>query len=115
MKLALITIIAGSGALAMFASAQNPKGSPEGDADLRMTAAAPLLLLDGTPVDLLGGAGHAGPLVMDLDGEGPMDLLVGDLRGSLEKFVGRSTDAGIRYEHMGKLQYEGEDIRVHNW
>ncbi len=87
---------------------------PKAD-DLRMDGGAALLLLDGTPLDVLEGAGHAGPLVMDLDGEGPADLLVGDLRGTLHMYLGRTTEHGIRYESKGALQTGGKDIRVHNW
>lgn len=83
--------------------------------DLRMDNGRALLLIDGTPLDVLAGAGHAGPLVMDLDGEGPADLLVGDLRGSLHVFLGRKIEGEIRYESKGALQSNGEDIRVHNW
>lgn len=83
--------------------------------DLPISGGTALLLLDGQPIDVLEGAGHAGPLVLDLDGEAPADLLVGDLHGSLHSYLGRNTDDGIRYESNGKLQSNGKDIRVHNW
>ncbi len=83
--------------------------------------ATPDLLRDltGAPIDLSDGWGHAGPLVLDMDGKAPLDLLAGDLRGTLHVYLGRKTDEGVRYEANGPLSHttaEGsEPIRVHNW
>ena len=82
---------------------------------------APELLRDlsGAPIDLSEGWGHAGPLVLDLDGAAPLDLLAGDLRGSLHVYLGRNTEQGVRYEAKGPLSRAtpkgSEPIRVHNW
>lgn len=72
-----------------------------------------LLLEDGTPLDLSEGYGHTGPLVVDLDGTGRPDLIVGDLRGHLHGFTA-SGSAGA-YVPQGPLSTGGKPIRVHNW
>ncbi len=120
MKLAHTCLLMGATALALeallpLASAGSDSGAGSPGDDVLVGAPRALLQLDGTPVDVKVGSGHAGPLVMDLDGEGPSDLLVGDLRGALHMYLGRKTEAGIRYESKGPMQLGGEDIRVHNW
>lgn len=92
-------------------------GEARASYQVALPAPAPELLLDvdGDPLDVGDTAGHAGPLVLDMDGEAPLDLLVGDLRGNLHLYLGRTTEHGHRFESAGLLSREGEPIRVHNW
>jgi hypothetical protein len=58
---------------------------------------------------------HAGPLVIDIDGDGKHDLLVGNFRGHIQVYGNTGTNSGPVLEDRGLLQADGKDIRIHNW
>ena len=57
---------------------------------------------------------YAGPLVFDADGEGALDLVVGDLQGTLHVFTARRDEPGC-YDPEGALENASGKIRLHNW
>src|SRR5262245_3876680 len=57
----------------------------------------------GRPIDV--EAGHAGPLIVDWDGDGVRDLLVGEFgAGRLRIYLNKGTDAAPRFEDFSYFQ-----------
>lgn len=73
------------------------------------------LLADGVPIDTGENVAHAGPLYADFDGDGTLDLLVGNFRGTIQLYKNVGAADAPRFESKGLLQAEGEDVRIHNW
>lgn len=72
-----------------------------------------LLLDTGEPIDNGPHAAHGGPLWTDLDGDGHPDLLLGNLRGSIEVYGGLEDGT---FTASGELEgASGKAIRLHNW
>jgi hypothetical protein len=71
-----------------------------------------VLLLDGKePIDV--AVGHATPYVVDWDGDGKKDLLVGQFGdGKLRIYLNRGTDARPKFEGFTYLQAGGKDASV---
>ena len=68
-------------------------------------------LAGGKPIDV--EIGHAAPYLLDLDGDGKRDLLVGQFGGGrLRVFVNEGTDAKPRYGKWTYLKAGSEDARV---
>jgi hypothetical protein len=67
----------------------------------------------GNIIDTGGSNGHSAPSVVDLDGDGLKDLVVGDFGGrfQLHRNVGSKTKP--LYESGGYLQSAGADAKVH--
>jgi hypothetical protein len=74
--------------------------------------AAPVLVLDGKqPIDV--DVGHATPYVVDWDGDGKKDLLVGQFgEGKLRIYLNKGTDAEPRFDGFTYLQAGGKDATV---
>jgi hypothetical protein len=58
---------------------------------------------------------HAGPLAVDLDADGKLDLLVGNFRGHFQVYMNTGTRAEPEYEDKGLLEADGETAKVPNW
>ena len=69
------------------------------------------LLVKGKPIDV--DVGHAVPFLLDLDGDGKRDLLVGQFgKGKLRVYPNVGTDRAPRFESWSYLKAGGEDARV---
>lgn len=74
---------------------------------------APIRLeADGRPIDHGPAWGHTSPWVVDIDGDGVRDLVVGDFSGLFRFYRNEGTDAAPRYTDAGNLQAGGEDAKV---
>ena len=62
-----------------------------------------LIEADGDPIDTGENWGHSAPEVIDLDGDGVNDLVVGDFGGKFAAYLNEGTAAEPRYEAAGLL------------
>lgn len=58
---------------------------------------------------------HAGPLLVDLDADGKLDLLVGNFHGHFQVYMNTGTRAEPEYEDKGLLEADGQTAKVPNW
>jgi hypothetical protein len=74
--------------------------------------AAPVLVLDGKePIDV--DVGHATPYVVDWDGDGKKDLLVGQFGdGKLRIYLNKGTDAQPKFDRFTYLQAGGKAASI---
>ncbi len=72
------------------------------------------LQADGKVIDTVADIGHAGPLLLDYDGDGKQDLLVSSFRGSI-RFFANVGDGAVTWQEQAPLQAGGAPIRIHNW
>jgi hypothetical protein len=56
--------------------------------------------------------GHCGPWVVDVDGDGVKDLVVGDFSGFFHFYKNEGTDRKPRYAKAVNLKAGGEDAKV---
>ena len=70
---------------------------------------------DGAPIDVGRSYGHSGPLLLDVDGDGVEELLVGNLKGTVEVFHRDARSSSPAWKAAGMLQIAGEDLTVPNW
>src|SRR5262249_34070169 len=74
---------------------------------------APVRLKAGDGFIDTGAAwGHASPWLVDVDGDGKRDLVVGDFSGKFRLFLNTGTDAKPLYKAAGFLQAGGVDAHV---
>jgi hypothetical protein len=66
-------------------------------------------------IDTAKDIAHAGPLAVDLDADGKLDLLVGNFRGHFQVYMNTGTRAEPEYEDKGLLEADGETAKVPNW
>lgn len=69
----------------------------------------------GEVIDTGEHVAHSGPAFADLNGDGVIDLLVGNFRGYIEYFENKGTNEQPEYAEGKMLEAEGETIKVHNW
>lgn len=67
----------------------------------------------GKVIDTGGANGHSAPSVVDLDGDGLQDLVVGDFGGRFQLHRNVGSNAKPVYESKGTLQAAGADAEVH--
>lgn len=78
--------------------------------------AAPVRLeVDGEPIDSINDIGHSGPALHDLDGDGKLELLVGNFRGHIDVFSREESSTSPSWKSEGRLQAAGENFAVPNW
>ena len=72
------------------------------------------------PVELLAGgkaiqgAAYPSPTLYDLDGDGQRELVVGDLVGNI--FVSKKSEKdSAQWGELGRLEADGEPIKLNNW
>ena len=58
---------------------------------------------------------HSGPLLHDLDGDGKLDLLVGNFRGHIQVFTNVGTGTRPKLEDKGLLHADGKILKIKNW
>ncbi len=69
------------------------------------------VLADGSPIDV--EIGHAAPLVADLNGDGKLDLLVGQFKeGKLRLYRNHGSNTDPRFGAFTWLEAGGADARV---
>jgi len=79
---------------------------------------APVLLrADSAPIDVGADIGHAGPQARDIDGDGDLDLLVSNLRGTIHVYENIGTREGARFERRADLRTAVGDaaLKFENW
>ncbi len=69
----------------------------------------------GQPIDTSKLIGYSGPTVMDHDGDGRHDLLVGSFSGRIQVFRNTGTNPSPEYDQAAFMQAEGADIEISNW
>src|SRR5262245_40653982 len=85
------------GAVALAAAPPSaPPALPELEKPVRLKA-------DGAFIDTGSAWGHASPWLVDLDGDGKRDLVVGDFSGKFRVFLNAGTDARPVYRSAGFL------------
>jgi hypothetical protein len=75
------------------------------------------------PVRIMAGEGHLGaemyypsPRVHDVNGDGVMDIVLGDLFGSVTLACGKKTDTGVMLEKAVPLKgQDGKALKFENW
>jgi hypothetical protein len=63
-------------------------------------------------IDTGAAWGHASPWLVDIDGDGKRDLVVGDFSGKFRLFLNIGTNAKPLYKDAGFLQAGGVDAQV---
>jgi hypothetical protein len=71
----------------------------------------PLAAADGL-IDSGPSGGHSGPWVVDVDGDGVKDLVVGDFSGLFRFYRNEGTNRKPRYARPVNLQAGGVDAKV---
>ncbi len=78
--------------------------------------AAPVALqADGKHIDCKGLVGYSSPTLVDYDGDGDLDLVVGSFVGRYRLFNNSGTATSAKFDAGVVLQAEGKDIEVSNW
>ena len=67
--------------------------------------------LQAAGADLQTGDNYPRPTIADLDGNGKLDLLVGDLSGVIKRYEA-STLNGTTFTALGNVQVDGADLKV---
>lgn len=81
-------------------------------ADPKLFAQPQRLQAAGKPIDQGGSWGHASPWIVDIDGDGVNDLIVGDFSGFFRYFRNQGTNAQPKYSQSTNLKAGGEDAKV---
>ena len=67
--------------------------------------------LQSGAADLTTGDNYPRPTIADLDGNGKLDLLVGDLSGVIKRYEATTLN-GTAFTALGNVQVDGADLRV---
>jgi hypothetical protein len=71
-----------------------------------------LSLADGRPIDVGDAKGYACPAVVDLDGQGRRDLVVGDFSGQFRRYRNLAATGRPRYAEPELLTAGGQPATV---
>jgi len=69
----------------------------------------------GEPIDVTKLRGYPGPAVIDHDGDGKLDLLVGSFEGKILIHKNVGTASAPVFEAGEFLRAGGEDLHISNW
>ncbi|MFT7486330.1 MAG: hypothetical protein ACI9F9_002185 [Candidatus Paceibacteria bacterium] len=75
--------------------------------------AAPVPITVGS--EPIRGFSYPSPTLHDLDGDGSVELLVGDLRGRVVAAQPRGKSGAFDWQGLDSLQVGDEDLRLNNW
>jgi hypothetical protein len=93
-------------ALAMSAPAEEPKA--RFDVPVR-------LMTEGVPINEKEQLLYPSPVLIDIDGDGQVELVIGDLWGKLRVYKPTGKRGEIMYGKGSVLQAAGKDLVVPNW
>lgn len=92
----------GDGTLSLFENT-GTDGSP------KFAGRQPMKLADGTALKVTG---PAAPNAVDWNGDGVLDLLVGDGEGYVHLYAGEIADGRTVWQHQGKLSAEDSEVKA---
>ncbi len=73
------------------------------------------IAVNGSPIDVGKCVGHAGPNLLDIDGDGRLELVVGDFVGHVHVHPNTGTREAPIFGEGRTLEADGEAIRISNW
>jgi len=75
---------------------------------VRITAA-------GEYIDTSDDIAHSGPTLIDMNGDGGLDLLVGCFRGTAKVYLNTATEGDPIYAAGYVMEANGEEMKIPNW
>ena len=78
-------------------------------------ARAEMLSSDGQPVNARERMPFPSPVLIDLNGDGKRELILGDLWGRIWIHDNVAREGGVAWGPSRKLQLNGKDLKVPNW
>ena len=103
-----VKLLAAFGLFSLIGASAVQAASNEFKAPVRLEAG-------GKIIDTGERIAHSGPCLADFDGDGLIDLLVGDFGGNIEFFQNIGTKQQPAYAEGKLLEADGVPIKIKNW